>query len=137
MALLEIKNLHAAVAGKEILKGISPVRGQGKYRKYSRSYRDQILKNKLPFPKKRSPVNLRLSGQMLKSIFTKFNKAGFIIGFKSSLADIHNRQGAGKSRIIRRILPNKSGEEFNKSIQVDIQKFLEKSRRQLLNKINK
>lgn len=120
----------------EIKKGLSPVRGEGRFVRYSKAYREMILKNRLPFPKKRAPVNLTLSGDMLKSIFVDIKQFGFDIGFKSFLADIHNKQGAGRSKILRRMLPTNRGEEFNKSIQVDVQKFLDKARTRLINKIN-
>ena len=144
---------------QDMIKGISPVKGKGKWKKYSEGYKLQIkneayldpvsgefgifrkIGGKIRFiqvenkrlsgrsevqkqaspTKKISPVNLRLSGGLHKSL--KVNtKGGFlsnfrlIVLFKNKLADIHNRLGAGKSKVIRRLLPTKKGESFNRTI---------------------
>jgi hypothetical protein len=146
---------------QDMIKGVSPVQGQGKWSKYSKSYKE-VIRNKAAYrrlkngrvirissdsverrfkkgkqnlvndlnedfrrtmrPTKRiSPVNLRLSGGLHKSMFVK-TVGGFLrtfrlrIGFKNKLADIHNRQGAGKSKVTRRLLPTKFGERFNRRI---------------------
>lgn len=147
---------------QDMIRGISPVKGGGKWKKYSESYKDQIrgkaafrtINGKVvPFstkgtrgrgrnkikdfinalnkdfirsqsPTKRiSPVNLRLSGGLHRSLRV-FVKGGLvtsrrlIVEFKSFLADIHNRLGAGKkAKVIRRLLPTKSGERFNRRIE--------------------
>lgn len=144
---------------KDINRGISPVKGKGKWKRYSQSYKDAI-RGRTSFvdpvtgeyiifryvngrvikidvetrnigetqvqrdanPTKRvSPVNLRLSGGLHKSL-TVEAKNGFLRGFRlrvafsSELANIHNKLGAGKSKVIRRLLPTESGEEFNLKI---------------------
>lgn len=77
-------------------------------------------------PKKQvSPVNLRLSGKMINS-FRVFSNNAFnqsyklIFEFRNFLADIHNRLGAGKSRVVRRMLPTNRGERFNRRISSTI-----------------
>ena len=85
------------------------------------------------FRKRRSPVNLTLSGQLLDSIFSKITKEGLVIGFKDKLADIHNRQGASKKKVVRRILPTQKGEKFSRVIQDDINVFLKRARIRLIN----
>lgn len=146
---------------QDMIKGVSPVKGGGKWKRYSKSYKEVIrgkaayrrLKNgrvirisadsveprfkkgkqnlvndlntdfrRSMKPTKRiSPVNLRLSGQLHKSMFVT-TVGGFLktfrlrIGFKNKLADIHNRQGAGKSKVIRRLLPTQFNEKFNRRI---------------------
>lgn len=164
---------------QDIIKGVSPVKGGGKWKRYSDSYKEVIrgkaayrrmkngkvvrfgteaqlsakelkayraskqaiatvkrnqkaakaLVNELNAdfrrsmkPTKRiSPVNLRLSGQLHRSMFVT-TVGGFLktfrlrIGFKNKLADIHNRQGAGKSKVIRRLLPTQFNEKFNRRI---------------------
>lgn len=132
------KKIKEAIIG-DIEKGVSPVRKQ-RFSKYSQSYKDTI-RGKVTFRKNKqgntyankkpdkeflkhgkgiSPVNLKLSGAMLRSFFIK---APFIgigakllqIGFKHFLADIHNRQGASVKKVIRRLLP-RTNEKFNTKI---------------------
>jgi len=167
---------------QDMIKGISPVKGGGKWKKYSQSYKD-VIQNKAAYfmkngkivrvglstklrkglvssksteafrrrvNKKRkasdenvqklitkynsnfhkesnptkqiSPVNLRHSGKLHKSLKV-FTKGGFLSNFrmvtqfKNKLADIHNRLGAGKSKVIRRLLPTRRGERFNNRIE--------------------
>lgn len=136
---------------KTIAQGRSPVRGEGRFKRYSDSYRKQIkneaaffkkggktigvttenlkgrdarlrknwIKNfngdRIPEGKKVSPVNLKLSGKLHASYFSAIKRFIVTIGFDNVLADIHNRLGAGKSRVVRRMLPGK-GEKFNANI---------------------
>ena len=163
---------------QDIIRGISPVKGKGKWVKYSQSYKD-VIRNKAAFrtvggkviairadggvtnkelkslrgskgagqalskvrarnkkqirelnaafhkrsnpTKQVSPVNLRHSGETINA-FKVIPKGGLLRGFrlvfkiKHFLADIHNRLGAGKSKVKRRILPTRTGEQFNPSI---------------------
>ena len=112
---------------KNLSKGVSPVEGVGKFDKYSDSYKDEIKKGTsfrmiAATPKKRrSPVTLRLVGQLWNSL-KLFTTGGFtdkfrlVFDWQDFLADIHNRRGAGKSKKIRRMLPTEKGENFNKDI---------------------
>ncbi len=64
-----------------------------------------------------SPVNLKVTGTLLRSIFSRaVGSNKLVIGFDNFLADIHNRQGAGKSKVVRRMLPTNKGETFSDSI---------------------
>jgi hypothetical protein len=104
---------------ESISRGVSPVkRSGGRYKKYSTSYRQAIDNGYYSeFNKRKRPVNLRLSGDLLKSIYTRLiSKTRIEIGFNDELADIHNRQGAGKSKTVRRMLPTEEGETFTDSI---------------------
>ena len=128
---------------RDVTKGISPVEGEGKFKKYSTSYKKAIrgqgmfrnIGGKTVFfegvedpkfaaasPIKRaSPVTLRLTGQ-LHNALKVFTTGGFaksfrlIFDWRDKLADIHNRRGAGKAKAVRRMLPTESGEEFNSTI---------------------
>ena len=79
-----------------------------------------------------SPVNLKLSGKLHKSLSvmaTSFPISGrpFLIlriQFKHFLADIHNRLGAGRKGVVRRMLPTESGENFNLKTQRLIRQLL-------------
>lgn len=166
---------------QDMIKGISPVKGFGKWKKYSDSYKEVIrgkaayrnvggkvirfsadepwgisdsefnslrpnasakrsrrtakdimkqkikdlnqdFRSKMSPVKNISPVNLRLSGDLHRSL-KSFTKGGFlsnfrlVLQFKNKLADIHNRLGAGKSKVVRRLLPTKQGERFNNKIE--------------------
>jgi hypothetical protein len=142
----EFRKIGPKAARKKVLsnlsKGVSPVEGKGKFQKYSKSYKDFILgkvsfrkingkvipfQNEDPIlnaatPKKRrSPVNLRFTGQLWNSLKV-FTSGGFtdrfrlVFDWRDFLADIHNQRGAGKSKVIRRMLPTEKNENFNKDI---------------------
>ena len=110
---------------KSIGKGVSPVKGQGRFEKYSKSYTDAI-KNKRysQYNKRTRPVNLKLSGKLWKSLKVKARTNKLIVSFDNKLADIHNRLGAGKSKTVRRMLPTEKGEQFNRSIQLRVREVL-------------
>jgi hypothetical protein len=130
-----------------IERGVSPERGIGRFDRYEQSYRDALSgkatffkKNgKLLVPtkgrsrstnrfiktrnqqlygnKKRSPVNLKLTGELLKSYFSKIKPRGVIeISFKDFKADIHTNQGVGPKKTKRPLLP-RNGKSFNLNIQ--------------------
>ena len=100
-------------------KSISPVKGKGKWIKYSDSY-IKAIRGELgnTWDKQISPVNLKLSGELHYSL--KVYGVGLLskiyvlrVQFTDFLADIHNRRGASKKKVIRRLLPTENGEEFN------------------------
>ena len=101
---------------EEIEQGRSPVARQGRFTRYSESYRKAIRKGRYP-NKRVAPVNLKLTGKLLRSFFvTPLGTNRVRIGFDNFLADIHNRQGAGKSKTVRRMLPTEVGETFSNTI---------------------
>ena len=116
---------------QNVRAGLSPVDGKGRFKKYSKGYRDEIRRARSKRmreanPKKRpTKVTLNLSGTLHRSL-KLFTSGGFTETFKlvfdwdNFLADIHNNLGAGKSKIVRRILPTKKGETFNESINDEI-----------------
>lgn len=106
---------------QDMIKGISPVKGAGKYKKYSKGYIKEIRSGKSKRMREATlksirPVNLRLTGTLHRSLSSLFKRGALIIQFKNFLADIHNRRGAGKSKVIRRMLPTEKGEQFNRRI---------------------
>ena len=120
---------------KEISEGRSPVaRVARRFQRYSSSYRKAIDKGRYKnFNKRKRPVNLKLSGKLHDSIFsTPKGRNRVIIGFNNFLADIHNRQGAGKSRTVRRMLPTKTGETFTNNILIAVGNKLKKLANQIL-----
>lgn len=123
---------------QDMIKGISPVQGGGKYKKYSETYKQTISGvttfrrfggKVVPFDgpdqefirdssptKQLSPVNLRHSGELHKSLKSYLKNTALVIAFQHFLADIHNRRGAGKAKVVRRMLPTEAGEKFNRTI---------------------
>lgn len=110
-----------------IKSGRSPVEGQGRFVEYSYSYKKLIQKsnkknskgNSIFKNKKIRPVNLYLTGKMLDSIQTKFIKNGFRISFRDKKAVYHTILGAGRSRVIRKMLPT-GNEEFTRTINSNL-----------------
>ena len=118
------KVLKEEIVGS-IERGVSPVKGFGRFPTYSSSYKDAIDSGRYrQFSKRKRPVNLKLTGQLLKSFFVRISKRGIQLGFDNKLADIHNNRGAGKSKTVRRMLPTQEGEDFNRSITIRIREVL-------------
>lgn len=123
-------------------KSISPVKGKGKWIKYSDSY-IKAIGGELGaiWDKQISPVNLKLSGELHNSL--KVFGVGLLsktyvlrVQFNDFLADIHNRRGAGKKKVIRRLLPTESNEEFNYGLTRVLLNSLRDSVARVLNKFN-
>jgi hypothetical protein len=134
-----------------IKKGISPVMGaKARFQKYSQSYLDQIMgksyffkrKGKIirvdapprkPFEKgmglgkKRSPVSLHLTGKMLSTLSFRY-KSGTLVATDVKW-DYHNGEDDERADNMpeRRLLPNRSGESFNRLIQNKITDALAKA----------
>jgi len=96
-----------------ISKGKSPVEGEGNYEKYSDSYKKQIRKSlSKKYGKKIRPVNLKLTGAMLKSLKSRATIKGISVWFSSKIAKYHN----GDGRVRRALLP-RDNERFNRPIR--------------------
>jgi hypothetical protein len=66
-----------------------------------------------PIPgKKISPVSMTATGAMLDSMYLDKRNNKIVVGISDEKAKYHNDLGAGKSKVIRRLLPTKSGERF-------------------------
>ena len=130
-------------------KGISPVEGVGKFKQYSKSYVEQIEHNRKADKKNvkqgeknlkkglaavdkrkhgtaeifrgklRSPVNLKLTGFMHKSIRSFYNNESTTVLFDSPIAKYHNGQG----KVDRHILP-KGNEKFTSLIMKKLRDIL-------------
>ena len=108
----------------EISQGRSPVFGK-QFKQYSTEY--------AKIKGGRKPVDMNLSGDMLKSLEVKPKGNSFIVRFKSKIAKFHNETG----RVIRRLLPSKNGERFKKSIEKEIFKALELASKKATDKQNR
>jgi len=116
-----------------ILSGISPVKGQKRFAKYTPRYKSAIRKGKVRSRGERvrgksiSPVNLKATGTLLNSLTCKVQGDRIKIAFTDFVAEFHNVTGpAGRKDKIRRMLPTKKGEEFNISIQITLSKMLDR-----------
>lgn len=135
---------------KSIERGVSPVEGKGRFVDYSDSYKNQIggrfknaagdiLRRKSSsmmekLGKKVRPVNLTLSGRMMRTLYYKVKGSILEISFTSPIAAYHTIFGAGKRRVIRSLLPAFTGErlsrtvfdKFDRRIKKDLIDFLRK-----------
>ena len=124
--------------------GVTPVRMQPKkFQKYSESYK-QAIRGKLSFRningktvplkgkdknlenKNVSPVNMKVTGKMLRSLRTRITTNGVFVWFSSEIAKYHNETGVGPNNVKRRLLPNQSGERFTPQIERFIVQLVEK-----------
>lgn len=103
--------------GNELLdlieKGVNPVKESGnKYPKYSESYKAAIKAGRVPGKSKISPVDLKQTGALHNSLTIDISGHNPRVTFNDPKALYHNDIGVGKSKVVRRILPNHGGEEF-------------------------
>lgn len=105
-----------------IRKGISPVDGEGRFQRYSDSYRTAIKKGYLGSNKRPSPVSMFLTGEMLGTLRYVQKASRLFLQFDDKKAFWHHE---GKGRLPkRRLLPTVSGSDFNKRITQIIIKAL-------------
>jgi len=119
---------------KSILRGVTPVKGvtPRRFEKYSDSYKDAIESGQVVGKSRVRPVNLKVTGKLLRDLKSKRKGTKIIVFFDNVLADIHNRLGAGKAKTIRRILPTKEGEELSTNIMKNLRRILVKTVRKIL-----
>ena len=98
------------IINNNILKGKSPAQGGGRFKKYSESYRNAIRSGRFT-GKGVTPVNMKLTGEMIKSFFVTNIPNGFRVGFDDIKARWH-QLGLGKLPE-RLLLPTKNG-KFNR-----------------------
>ena len=114
----------------EISKGISPVRSgtkKGRWDKpYSPSYIKAIREGRIGHGKATTPINLKVTGKLWRSLNVVQRLNSVRATFKSKIADFHNRRGAGASGAIRRMLPDRKGENFNRTIEIKMDLLLRK-----------
>jgi len=122
--------LKKAIIEENILRGKSPVQGEGRFEKYSVSYRWLIRARLSSFGKRATPVNLKLSGQMLSTFSVKEISKGLSIGFSDIIARYHNDGGGNLPE--RRLLPTRPSERFNRSINMSIKGWLESSLKKVI-----
>jgi hypothetical protein len=123
-----IRDIHRNIGGYilgNIAASLSPVEGFRKFQKYSDLYLKEIKRSRgFGVGKSRSPVNLYLSGQLIKSFKAVIKGDRVNIRFDNEKFVYHNNEGAGKSKVKRRMLPTEQGEKFNKQITISIKESL-------------
>lgn len=126
---------------KTIESGNSPVKGQKRFEKYSDSYQTAIKDKRYP-GKRIRPVNLKLTGELLRSIASRVTTLGITIFFTKkvksklgtkNLAEIHSFEGAGKSKTIRMIIPEKDG-DFKTSVKLNATNTIKKTTEKIVRK---
>ncbi len=116
---------------EQISKGVSPVLGGGKFAKYSVSYKKAIKKGYYSkYGKSITPVNMKLSGKMLKSLTSRKTKQGFTVYFTSKLAKIHSKD----AKTIRKVIPLK-GEKLKGSVTKKAKQMLKDLITKAVNKL--
>ena len=116
-----------------IKRGNSPVKAQKRYVKYSESYTAAINRGAYTvFNKKLRPINLTLSGKMLRAIKGRVTDKGIAIWFASPIAKYHDDLGAGKAKTVRRMLP-KEGEDFKAAVKERAAEIIGKAFEKALN----
>ena len=98
---------------QSLTTGKSPVERAGystnptgrKYKKYSDSYKDQIRKGRVRGKSSVTPVNLKATGKMRRSLKGRPTLKGILLFYTSPIAKYHNDLGAGRSKVVRQILP--------------------------------
>lgn len=122
-----IKNKMLAFMGV----GVSPVTGK-KFEKYKNP--DKYPKNvRNAYPDKRTtPVNLKLSGKLWESLgWKKKGERSFEFGMINAddkvktYGAVHNKDDMGRPDIPeRKFLPTKAGEEFNRTIMLELKRII-------------
>ena len=106
--------------------------------KYSATKKGKRKQGKFakPFPnKKTSPVNLYATGEMMNTLKIKKDTSRQVIWvgfFGSKVAEYHDKLGASKKKIIRRLLPTRQGEKFKPNINSGIKQYCKQSLMEVL-----
>lgn len=138
--LAEVQQSFGDRVNQVILSGTSPVAGFGRFDDYSDSYKAEInsatgtaklqsstkkqgvsmnmrisaTQNKMVNNGKRlRPVNLKVTGDLLASQVLSVGPNGVSMSYTDQKFIYHNETGAGKSHVLRRMLPTRKGEKFS------------------------
>lgn len=132
VSLLEWSNAMMPEIKREIVeiikRGQSPVQGgrgqtgeSARFVRYSPSYSRSIQDGRYSsLGKKLRPVNLTLTGRMLQSIKSRLLFNGFSVWFTSPIAKYHTVEGAGRSKVKRKMLPVEDGDTFTRLINKNL-----------------
>jgi hypothetical protein len=106
-----------------ISRGESPVEDGEWKTPYSDSYLNAIDTNPILrlLGKKKTPVNLKVTGQLLSTLKIRPNGNKLEVSFTDKIAVYHNKELTGR---LRRMLPTEDGEVFNKEISLKLNLLL-------------
>jgi hypothetical protein len=129
-------------------KGRTPVKGGSRrLAGYSDSYKETIKNSqakgtdgRVHRNKRQRPVNLTVSGDMLKSQKVTLTPKGVNITYTQkvdgkNIAAQHNDGDPGRGLPERRILPNRRGEEFSKEVQQHVERIANISVKKAIRKL--
>ena len=99
-------------------RGISPVRGERRFQKYSESYTKAIKAGWLEHSKNVRPVNLILSGRMVNAITYKAQKGKLEVGiWDPEMVELASYHQEGTEKMPqRKFIPDTSGEYLTVTI---------------------
>ena len=124
----EVKQKFGHELISSVEKGVNPVSdGTVKQAQYSESYKNAIRKGYVKGKTKVSPVDLKQSGALHKSLRMIDTEKGVRVLFDDPKAIFHNDLGVGKDKVKRRLLPTNDGEKFNASLFGRIVQYLKDS----------
>ena len=113
-------------------KGTSPVAGH-EFASYSDSYINAIEKGRYSqYSKAKTPVNLKLSGDLHKSIVAEENESGFSVFTENPIAEYH--QDGTDNMSARKIFPEE-GDSFHSSVSDLLDKSLRRISENVLFKL--
>lgn len=119
---IEMKKTIVDIIVEKITSGLSPVKGQNRYKKYSDKYSEQ--------KGRKQPVDLVKTGKMLENLRARQTAKGSIVlefpSAKERNKAIGHNEGSNNLPQ-RKILPSKRGETFKKDILNKILKIVEKA----------
>ena len=111
--------------GRVVRIANKPFKGKGSVK------RNKSIQNlSKPFANKnRSPVNLYATGDMMDSLRIKKDSTNKVIllGFTDKKAKYHDKLGASKKKVIRRLLPTRQGEKFKSNINTALKQYCKDS----------
>lgn len=134
------RSIDKAVKSR-IARGISPVQFAKKFASYAVD-RSEAVGDYPVGIKSKKPVNLKLTGKMLRSMTFKIMKKGIkygMIGASPKLDEIflvHN-EGLRKDIPKRHMLPTKKGEKFQSGVQKQIKTIYLKIIKAIIKKTNR
>ena len=119
------KTTYVKINTKDTTTGANSSLKYGKNGSSKKSNASSSLESR--YGKRKSPVNLKLTNDMLKSAKTEWTEKGVRVYFTDEKAEWHDNGVPENNLPARRLLPSKSGEEFNRNIFNRIMEAIKKA----------
>lgn len=140
----QLGRMYVSETKRLLASGQSPVRGRGRFTRYA-VQRNEAVSDYPEGIKDTKPVNLELSGKMLKKLsFKRSKKNAITVGIHSDAtpkildrAKAHNNGSSKQGIPKRQFIPDKPGEEYIVTIQRKRKAILEKRLRAIIRKSNR